>query len=63
VVGGVHVASGDVVLADDDGVVVVPRERLGEVVARLPAIRAAEAEMDRRVRDEGLRIPPFLSKG
>jgi 4-hydroxy-4-methyl-2-oxoglutarate aldolase len=60
VVAGVHVASGDVVVADDDGVVIVPRERLAEVVARLPAIRAAEADMDRRVR-EGLRIPPFLA--
>jgi hypothetical protein len=40
--------------------VIVPRERLAEVVARLPAIRAAEADMDRRVR-EGLRIPPFLA--
>jgi len=63
VVGGVRVASGDVVLADDDGVVVVPRERLAEVLARLPAIRSAEAEMDRRVREEGLRTPPFLAKG
>ena len=59
VVGGVRVASGDVVVADPDGVVVVPRERLDEVLARLPAIRSAEADMDRRVR-EGLRTPPFL---
>lgn len=63
VVGGVRVASGDVVVADDDGVVIVPRERLAEVLARLPAIRAAEAGMDRRVREEGLRVPPFLAKG
>lgn len=62
VVGGVRVASGDVIVADEDGVVVVPRERLEEVLARLPAIRAAEAEMDRRVR-EGLRTPPFLAGG
>ena len=62
VVAGARVASGDVVVADEDGVVVVPRERLDEVLARLPAIRAAEAEMDRRVRDEGLRVPPFLPR-
>jgi 4-hydroxy-4-methyl-2-oxoglutarate aldolase len=62
VLAGVRVASGDVVVADEDGVVVVPRERLAEVVARLPAIRSAEADMDRRVR-EGLRIPPFLAGG
>lgn len=59
VVAGVRVASGDVVVADDDGVVVIPKERLEEVLERLPAIRAAEADMDRRVRD-GLRLPPFL---
>ena len=41
----------------------MPRERLAEVLARLPAIRSAEAEMDRRVREEGLRIPPFLAGG
>jgi 4-hydroxy-4-methyl-2-oxoglutarate aldolase len=62
VLAGVRVASGDVVVADEDGVVVVPRERLAEVAARLPGIRAAEADMDRRVR-EGLRIPPFLAGG
>jgi 4-hydroxy-4-methyl-2-oxoglutarate aldolase len=62
VLAGVRVASGDVVVADEDGVVVVPCERLAEVAARLPAIRSDEAEMDRRVR-EGLRIPPFLAGG
>jgi 4-hydroxy-4-methyl-2-oxoglutarate aldolase len=59
VVGGVAVASGDLVIADADGVVVVPQARIDAVLARLPAIRAAEADMDRRVR-EGLRTPPFL---
>lgn len=62
VLAGVRVASGDVVVADEDGVVVVPRERLAEVAARLPTIRSAEADMDRRVR-EGLRVPPFLAGG
>jgi 4-hydroxy-4-methyl-2-oxoglutarate aldolase len=62
VVGGRRIASGDVLVADADGVVVVPQDRLEEVLARLPAIRTAEAEMDRRVR-EGLRRPPFLDRG
>jgi len=60
-VAGHPVASGDVVVADQDGVVVVPQARLAEVVARLPAIRKAEGEMDQAVRD-GLRLPAFLRK-
>lgn len=59
--GGHPVASGDVVVADQDGVVVIPKALLDEVVARLPAIRKAEADMDRAVRD-GLRFPVFQNK-
>lgn len=55
---GHPVASGDVIVADLDGVVVVPLVRLDEVIARLPAIRDAEAAMDQAVRD-GLRLPTF----
>ena len=55
---GHPVASGDVIVADLDGVVVVPRARLDEVIARLPAIRNEEAAMDQAVRD-GLRLPKF----
>jgi 4-hydroxy-4-methyl-2-oxoglutarate aldolase len=57
-IAGHPVASGDVIVADLDGVVVVPQARLDEVVARLPAIRSAEAAMDQAVR-EGLRLPKF----
>lgn len=57
-IAGHPVASGDVIVADLDGVVVVPRDRLDEVIARLPAIRSAEAAMDKAVRD-GLRLPKF----
>ena len=60
-IAGHPVASGDVVVADQDGVVVVPQSRLEEVIARLPAIRKAEAELDQAVRD-GLRVPVFLAK-
>lgn len=55
---GHPVASGDVIVADLDGVVVVPLARLDEVIARLPAIRKSEAAMDQAVRD-GLRLPVF----
>lgn len=57
-VAGVPVASGDVIVADLDGVVVVPRARLDAVIARLPAIRTSEAALDQAVRD-GLRLPVF----
>jgi len=56
--GGHPVCSGDVLIGDQDGVVVVPRTRLAAVIARLPAIRKAEADMDQAVR-EGLRFPVF----
>ena len=59
-IAGHPVASGDVIVADQDGVVVVPQARLDEVIARLPAIREAEAGMDQKVRD-GLRLPSFLT--
>ena len=60
-IAGHPVASGDVIVADQDGVVVVPQARLEDVIARLTAIRKAEAEMDQAVRD-GLRVPAFLAK-
>lgn len=43
VCGGVAVRSGDIVVGDADGVVVVPQERVDEVLAALERVRAAEA--------------------
>lgn len=51
-VGGVQVVPGDIVCADEDGVVVVPHELLDEF---LPAVREAiplEAEFDRIIRED-----------
>ena len=59
--GGHPISSGDVVVADLDGVVVVSQARLDEVIARLPAIRKSEAAMDQAVRD-GLKRPVFQKK-
>jgi 4-hydroxy-4-methyl-2-oxoglutarate aldolase len=59
VVGGVAVASGDIVVGDEDGVVVVPAARIDETIARLEAVKAAEAALDARVK-AGLTMPDFL---
>ena len=61
VLGGVTVASGDVVVGDQDGVVIVPFDRLDEVIAALPQVRAAERELEARVQG-GLKVPDFLRR-
>ncbi|WGH78115.1 RraA family protein [Jannaschia ovalis] len=48
-VGGVRVAQGDVVLADCDGVVVVPFDMLDRVIAALDVVAQAEHAMDAEV--------------
>jgi len=58
VVGGVAIETGDIVAGDVDGVVVVPFDRIDAVIARMPAIRAAEAALDAKVR-AGLTVPDF----
>ncbi len=50
VCGGRAIASGDLIIGDRDGVVVVPRALLGETRAQLAKVRAAEAAMLERVR-------------
>jgi 4-hydroxy-4-methyl-2-oxoglutarate aldolase len=50
VCGGVTVASGDIVVGDRDGVVVVPRARIDEVLKNLERVKAAEAATLERVR-------------
>ena len=61
VVGGVSVASGDVLVGDLDGVVVIPRERLAAVVERLVVIRQKEAALDAAVRG-GLTMSDFARR-
>lgn len=50
VAGGIPVASGDLVLGDADGVVVVPRPQLAAVGERLQAIREAERRAEAAVK-------------
>jgi len=58
--GGVTVASGDVVAGDRDGVVVVPRGRIEEVAQALVRIREAEAGLEAKVK-VGLKVPDFAA--
>jgi len=50
VCGGGVIASGDIVVGDRDGIVIVPRARIAETLAALERVRAAEAAMLERVR-------------
>lgn len=59
-VGGVQISSGDAIVGDRDGVVVVPFDRIDEVVAKLDDVLNAEAELDARV-EQGLKMPEFAS--
>jgi 4-hydroxy-4-methyl-2-oxoglutarate aldolase len=59
VMGGVSVESGDIIIADNDGVVVVSRGMISAVIAQLPAIRAAEASLEAKVK-AGLEVPGFF---
>jgi 4-hydroxy-4-methyl-2-oxoglutarate aldolase len=58
VLGGVPIHSGDILVGDRDGVVVVPLQRASEILSMLAAIKATEQELDGKVRD-GLQMPDF----
>ena len=59
VLGGVRVESGDIVVGDRDGVVIVPRGEAQAVLAKLEGVREAERNLEALVRD-GLEIPAFV---
>jgi 4-hydroxy-4-methyl-2-oxoglutarate aldolase len=58
--GGLQVATGDIVVGDRDGVVVVPYDQIGSTISRLVDVRAAEATLLARVR-AGLSEVDFIS--
>lgn len=49
VCGGAAICSGDLIVADEDGVVVVPRARIQDVLNNLPSIVAAEQQAARAI--------------
>ncbi len=61
VVGGVAVQSGDVVIGDKDGVVVIPRSELNAVVMALAEIRRLEEITQEKIR-AGLKILPAVAE-
>jgi 4-hydroxy-4-methyl-2-oxoglutarate aldolase len=59
VLGGVRVESGDIVVGDRDGVVIVPLAEATNVLGRLGGIKAAEASLEAKVK-AGLEVPDFI---
>lgn len=59
-IGGREVETGDMIVADRDGVVVVPFEQIDEVISRLSLIRELEADLDEQVAN-GLKFPASIA--
>jgi 4-hydroxy-4-methyl-2-oxoglutarate aldolase len=59
VLGGVRVDSGDIVVGDRDGIVIVPLAEATNVLGRLGGIKAAEASLEAKVK-AGLEVPDFI---
>ena len=60
-VGGVPVETGDMVVCDRDGVVVVPFERIDDVAKKLMAIKNAEAKVEAAVK-AGMTEPEYIAE-
>lgn len=59
--GGQEIETGDMIIGDQDGVVVVPFERIDEVIGALARISELEAALDAKVA-QGLKIPDWVEK-
>ena len=58
--GGLRIESGDILIGDRDGIVVVPREQAASVLKALAEVRVAEAALEAKVKG-GLEIPDFVT--
>jgi len=59
--GGVSISSGDILVGDRDGIVVVPYDLIDSVIAEVAAIKILEAELDEKV-NLGLKYPDYISE-
>jgi 4-hydroxy-4-methyl-2-oxoglutarate aldolase len=60
VIGGVRIESGDIVVGDRDGVVIVPLAEAASVAKKLAEVKTAEAGLEALVRG-GLEVPDFVT--
>jgi 4-hydroxy-4-methyl-2-oxoglutarate aldolase len=61
VIGGVTIASGDLIVADNDGVVAIPGGEIERMILQLAEVRAAEAALEAKVK-AGLEFPDYIQK-
>ncbi|MEK9594432.1 MAG: RraA family protein [Rhodospirillaceae bacterium] len=59
--GGVRIDSGDIVVGDRDGVVIVPHAQAAATLARLERVRAAEVKLEAAVKS-GLKVPDHIAE-
>ena len=59
VLGGIAIESGDIIIGDNDGIVVVPLAQATDVLGKLTDVRAAEAALEAKVK-AGLDVPDFV---
>lgn len=60
IVGGEQVETGDMIVADYDGVVIVPFDRIDAVIEKLKVIKELEDKLDADLK-AGLKVPPHVS--
>jgi 4-hydroxy-4-methyl-2-oxoglutarate aldolase len=60
-IGGVAVDCGDILIGDRDGVVVVPGDRIDEVIRSLDDVRAKEKETGERIA-AGATVPAWVDE-
>ncbi len=58
---GVSVSSGDILVGDRDGIVVVPYNLIDSVIAEVAAIKILEADLDDKV-SMGLKYPEYIAE-